>query len=492
MSASGERVAAAALAGRRAAAVTARRPGTRLLACGAAASAATVAIYAAGWAAGWWYLTPQPLDLQVYVDGGLIVRHVLPLYDPHAASPLYGWSSLRGFMFTYTPFAAVAFAVVSILPWSVLPQVSVAASMVSLAACCWLTLSVLGYRGRVRTGAALLAAGILLWTEPVQRTLLLGQVNLVLLVLILADLCVPEKMDGPWWKRTWWAGAGIGIAAGIKLVPLIFIPYLLLTRRIRQAAVATATFAATIALGFTVLPRDSATWWIHGLFFQGTRAGFPGVMQNQSLRGLLTRLAGSVTAGTPWWIAAATLTTIIGLAAATALHRAGHPMPAILTTALTGLLISPISWDHHWVWIIPGLITMTSLTLRTWQAGRHRTATSLATLTTLTWAAFAAWPIAVWVRHTALTGSYGLDGLIWAVPNTSETVFTQLGDRPWFPEYHYRGLELLGGNLYILTGLVLFALLTAAAIHLTRRLPGRAPACRRPGAGAEAITASAG
>ena len=425
------------------------------------------------------------------MDGGLIVRHVLPLYDPHAASPLYDWSSLRGFMFTYTPFAAVAFAVVSFLPWSVLPQVSVAASMVSLAACCWLTLSVLGYRGRVRTGAALLAAGILLWTEPVQRTLLLGQVNLVLLVLILADLCVPEKRDGPWWKRTWWAGAGIGIAAGIKLVPLIFIPYLLLTRRIRQAATATATFAATIALGFTVLPRDSATWWIHGLFFQGTRArlprrhakpvparpAHPPGRQRHRRHPLVDRRRHPHHHHRP-----------------RRRHRPaprGHPMPAILTAALTGLLISPISWDHHWVWIIPGLITMTSLTLRTWQAGHHRTATSLATLTTLTWAAFAAWPIAVWVRHTALTGSYGLDGLIWAVPNTSETVFTQLGDRPWFPEYHYRGLELLGGNLYILTGLALFALLTAAAIHLTRRQPGRAPA-QRPGAGAGAVTASAG
>ena len=471
MSASGEGVAAAGLALRRAAAVTARRPGTRLLACGAAAFAASVTVYLAGWAAGWAAVTPNGVDLQVYVDGGLIVRHVLPAYDPHLASPLYGWTNLIGLPFTYTPFAAVAFAVVSFLPAAVLSRAAVAVSLLALAGVCWLTLGPLGYRGRVRTGAALLATAAALWLEPVQRTLFLGQVNLVLLVLILADLCVPEKRDGPWWKRTWWAGAGIGIAAGIKLVPLIFIPYLLLTRRIRQAATATATFAATIALGFTVLPRDSATWWIHGLFFQGTRAGFPGVMQNQSLRGLLTRLAGSVTAGTPWWIAAAALTTLTGLAAATALHRAGHPMPAILTAALTGLLISPISWDHHWVWIIPGLITMTSLTLRTWQAGHHRTATTLATLTTLTWAIFGLRPEGAWLPGTA---GIELNGLLWAVPATQETAYFQLGDRPWFPEYHYRGLELLGGNLYILTGLALFALLTAAAIHLTRRQPGRA------------------
>ena len=90
----------------------------------------------------------------------------------------------------------------------------------------------------------------------------MGQVNLALMALIIWDLCQPDTAASRWWK-----GAGVGIAAGIKLVPLIFIPYLLLTRRFRQAAVASGAFVATVAAGFVVLPADSAKWWFGGLFF---------------------------------------------------------------------------------------------------------------------------------------------------------------------------------------------------------------------------------
>jgi alpha-1,2-mannosyltransferase len=448
-----------------------RRRGGRLLVWGAAVFAVSLAVYLAGWAAGWTYLTPQPLDLQVYIDGGLIVRHLPPLYDGGAAAPLYDWSSLRGWMFTYTPFAAVAFAAVSFIPWTTIEHLSVAGSLAALAGSAWLILGPLGYpaRSRARAGAALLAAGVLLWTEPVQRTLLLGQVNLVLMLLILLDLCVPDPVSGRWRSRWWswcWKGAGIGIAAGIKLVPLVFIPYLLLTRRFRQAAVAAAVFCATIALGFAVIPRDSTAWWLDGLFLNDRRTGFPGVMQNQSLNGIITRFAGSVADGRPAWLVAAVIVTVAGVACAVALHRAGQPALGILACALTGLLVSPISWDHHWVWAVPGLVVLAHFAIRAWRAGRRRAAAGLAALTALIWGAFAAWPIGVWDRSNPF--AVGLDGLIWAVPNTPQSQYTQLGDQPWFPEYHYKGLELIGGNLYILTGLVLFALLAVTAVRLTR------------------------
>jgi len=115
------------------------------------------------------------------------------------------------------------------------------------------------------------------------------------------------------------------------------------------------------------------------------------------------------------------------------------------------------------------------------QRGQHRRAAAgLAALTVLVWAAFAAWPIGIWTGHAAGIGVYGLDGLIWAIPNTMETTFTQLGDQPWYPEYHYRGLELVGGNLYILAGLVLFTLLAGTAIRLTRQRSRTAAAGEQP------------
>ena len=129
-----------------------------------------------------------------------------------------------------------------------LPGISVVVNIAALVAALWFTFGGLGYRrGLTRLGATLLTAAAVFWTEPVLRTIYLGQVNLVLMALIIWDLCQPDlRRSG---ASRWWKGAGVGVAAGIKLVPLIFIPYLLLTRRFRAAAVACAVFAATVAAG---------------------------------------------------------------------------------------------------------------------------------------------------------------------------------------------------------------------------------------------------
>ena len=313
--------------------------------------------------------TLDPVDLGVYRSGGLIVRHVRPWYDPHLAAPLYDW---RGYdslhlKFTYPPFAAIVFAAVSLIPWRVLPPLSVTVNIAALLAALWFTFGGLGYRrGLTRLGATLLAAAAVFWTEPVIRTLYLGQVNLLLMALIIWDLCQPDTRRSG--ASRWWKGAGVGVAAGIKLVPLIFIPYLLATRRFRAAAAACAAFAATVAAGFVVAPADSARWWLGGLFFNGGRTGFVGWEGNQSLRALLTRLAGSVARAEPVWLAVALVTAVAGLACAALLDRAGHPLPGLLACALTGLLISPISWDHHWVWIVPGVAVAAAYAVRAMRA----------------------------------------------------------------------------------------------------------------------------
>ena len=248
------------------------------------------------------------VDLHVYRDGGLVARHAVPPYSPHRAAPLYEWrgyGSLR-LKFTYPPFAAAVFALLSYLPWAVLAGFSVAASLALLVAALWFTLGGLGYRrNRLRLAATLLIAALVLWTEPVLRTVYLGQVNLALMALIVWDLSQPDTKASRWWK-----GAGVGIAAGIKLIPLIFIPYLLLTHRFRQAALACGAFAATVLAGFLVLPADSARWWLHGLFLQTGRTGFIGWEGNQSLPALITRLSGSIAAGKPIWLAAAAVTAV--------------------------------------------------------------------------------------------------------------------------------------------------------------------------------------
>jgi alpha-1,2-mannosyltransferase len=398
----------------------------------------------------------DPVDLQVYRDGGLIVRH-LNFYHPHRASPLYDWPGFDGLPFTYPPFAALVFTVLTIPRYWTLWQVAIGVNIAALLAAIWMTLGGLGYRrGVARLGATLLLAGALFWTEPVQRTLFLGQIELVLMALVIWDQVQPD--------RRWWKGAGIGIAAGIKLVPGIFILYLLLTRRFRQAAVASGVFAATVLLGFALLPRDSHKFWLGGLFAKGGRTGFVGWEGNQSLRAIITRLTGSVAGAQTTWLVVASLTLVAGLICAAVLDRAGHRMVGLLTCALTGLLASPVSWDHHWVWVIPGAVVAMVYAVRARRTVVRWAAAGLAAGIVLV---FGAWPGFLWSLPGG-TGGYR-EGLIWMPPVTDPLIYFKLGDRRWYVEYHWHGLQLITGNLYVLAGIALLGLLLAWALTAPRR-----------------------
>ena len=434
-------------------AATGPRPGPRwLLPAGMLLLAGVLAVYLADLVSHLSYMTAMR-DLVVYRNGGLIVWHVPPAYDPHRASPLYDWTGQNGVQFTYPPFAAVIFAVASVLTWTAMRWAMTLASLAALGLSLWLVFGALGYRARpaIRVGATLGVSALALATEPVQQTLGLGQVNLLLMLLVTADLLTGGAMT-PGGRTRWWHGLGIGIAAGVKLTPLIFIPYLLLIRRYRQAATATATFAVTVALGYAILPKDSVTYWAHGLFLSANRIVFLGTRGNQSLRGIVTRLAGSVNAGAAPWLVLAILVVIAGLVAAAWLYRAGQPVPAMLACALTGLLVSPLSWDHHWVWVAPGIALLTHL----------GAAASRRLVRAAWWAAaaglvlvFAAWP-QFWDPQAGLTPA----GLFWYGPAT----YFATGDQPWYHEFHWHGLQLVAGNSFVLAGLAGLATLVVAAV----------------------------
>ena len=432
-----------------------------LLPAGALLLAAVLAAYLADLVSHLSYMAALR-DLVVYRDGGLIVRHVSPAYDPHHASPLYDWTGRSGVQFTYPPFAAVVFAVASLLSWTAMRWAMTLASLAALGLALWLVFGALGYRDRpaIRLGATLGVSALALATEPVQQTLALGQVNLLLMLLVVADLLTGGALT-PGGRTRWWHGIGIGIAAGVKLTPLIFIPYLLLIRRYRQAATATAVFAATVALGYAILPRDSGTYWAQGLFLKANRIVFLGTRGNQSLRGIATRLAGSVSAGTVPWIVAAVLVALAGLAAAVLLYRARQPVPAMLACALTGLLISPLSWDHHWVWVAPGLALLAHLGAAA--ASRPARVAWWAAAAVL-FGVFACWPQFWDLSQSGLTPA----GLGWYAPGT----YFATGSKPWYHEFHWHGLQLLAGNSAVLAGLAcLAALAVAAVVYLARGRP---------------------
>jgi alpha-1,2-mannosyltransferase len=314
-----------------------------------------------------------------------------------------------------------------------------------------MTVRQLGWAGRRRLGLACAVTAAALWTEPVQRTLHVGQVELLLMALIVWDL------GQPGYRR--WQGAGLGLAAGVKLVPLIFIPYLLVTRRFRQAAVASAVFAGTAAIGWAALPQASAQWWLGPDFLAASRTGFVGFQANQSLYGLVTRLAGSGPVATATWLGLAGAAAVIGLLAAARLHAAGWAAHGWVCCALTGLLVSPISWDHHWVWIAPLLAVLADGVLRARAAIRWAWWLSGGALAL----AFGAWP-SLWNRGAALVPW----GLIWYPPGTP-------GGSPGarHPEYAWHGTQLLAGNLFVLAGLALFGVLVTAAARQRGRPAGR-------------------
>jgi alpha-1,2-mannosyltransferase len=401
--------------------------------------------------------TQDPVDLKVYVDSGRIVRHLLP-YDGKLEYPLYDWggSTSLQLKFTYPPFPAVVFALATFVPWKYAPDLSVAINIVLLVVALWFTAGGLGYRDRrLRVAMALLAAGLTFWMQPVLRTMYLGQVNLVLMALILWDLCQP--------KGRWWKGVGTGVAAGVTLVPGVFILFLIFARRFREAIAAIAGFIGTIVIGFIVLPKDSAKYWFGALFLQGKRTGFIGWEGNQSLDGLITRLSGSIAAGNHIYLAAAAVTLILGAAAAAVLDRAGHRMPAILTAAFAGLLVSPISWDHMWVWVAPAVLALGHYAVRYWPTARARAYGCFAAASVLL-LAFFAWP-AAWFETARPLGKDSL-GLIWMGPDTNPQDYVDYGDQRWFVEYHWHGFQLLWGNTYALVGMAAVVVMLLISLRI--------------------------
>ncbi|WP_152603816.1 glycosyltransferase 87 family protein, partial [Amycolatopsis rifamycinica] len=273
----------------------------------------------------WWSLgRPLGVDSAVYRAGGIAVLRGEPLYDHLAALP--AWAP--ELPFTYPPFAALLFT-----PFAAVP-VPWCWGLVAMTAAPALAVALRPYApGRV----ALLAASGL---HPVWQTVGLGQLNLVLMALVVVDVL----------RRRGSAGVLIGLAAAIKLVPLIFVGHLLLTGRRADAFRALGTFAVATALGAVLLPADSARYWTSALF-NDHFAQMKGWVGNQSWAGFADRTAP----GQAWPLAFAAPAVAGAAVVVRWRHRAGDERGALLVTAGCALLVSPISWTHHWVWVTPAL-----------------------------------------------------------------------------------------------------------------------------------------
>ena len=245
-------------------------------------------------------------------------------------------------VFTYPPFSLLVLLPLGLLPDEVAAVALVAVSMAGTAAILHLAVHASGLRriGPVPVDAAELL-GPVLWLEPVRNTVDYGQVNVVLTLLLLADaVAAPRRRRG----------VLSGIAAAVKVVPAFFVLHWLAARDRAAAVRMVAVAVAATLLGAALMPRDSYEYWTHTLFETG-RVGNVWYTSNQSLRGMFTRVFGIGTTATLAWLAASAVVVAVVVVAARRQHNAARPLAAVTAVGIGSLLVAPISWSHHWVWL---------------------------------------------------------------------------------------------------------------------------------------------
>ena len=279
-------------------------------------------------------LRVRMIDLQTYRVGGRALLDGAPLYDQ--VGPY-------GLQFTYPPFAAIL-----MVPMALPPEVVVCAAWTALSI---LALAVIIERSapRVLPLQSLVVFVVVLGVAgaafgPARSTLVLGQINLILCAVILLDIARREGR---------WRGLAVGVAAGIKLTPLFFIAFLLVTRQWAAARNLVLGFAGTVLIGFALMPRSSWTYWTQ-IAGDAERIGPPFRFSNQSISGLLHRSSVVPESWTgPLWLV---LSVVVGgLILMLAKHFWEHDR-AVTAVAMAGIamtLVSPFSWTHHWVWALP-------------------------------------------------------------------------------------------------------------------------------------------
>lgn len=288
------------------------------------------------------------LDFHIYWEGGRVATHGAKLYREQLVAHWY----------TNTPFMAGLFIPISHLPLTVARVLWESASVAAFAWACASALELGGFRCTRPRLAAVVAAGLFL--QPMWQSIFLGQVNPILLALVLADV----RMVAAGRRR---AGIGVGVAAAIKLTPGIFVVMLLLAGRIRAAAVAAGTFVGCGLLAFAIAPAASRVYW-GGVFLDTSRVG-AAYVSNQSPFGAAARLLGGPTHVGSWYPVVPLVLGVAGLAVAVAWARRADWLAAAAVTGTTGLLVSPISWAHHWMWVVPALVVLVRAGRRRWAAG---------------------------------------------------------------------------------------------------------------------------
>jgi alpha-1,2-mannosyltransferase len=282
----------------------------------------------------------QQIDLDVYRMGGRAVFGSR-LYIVHLP--------LDGLRFTYPSFSALLFAPLGLVSFTTAQIIWAVGNVLALVGLLFYAIKALrpGLSQSTILQWALIGSAPALWLQPVRLTFNFGQINVFLALSILVDLTCELSIG----RRRIPQGVLIGIASAVKLTPLVFIPFLLLTKRVRAGWTALGAFVGCNLIVGIVAPRATWQYWTKYGSELG-RIGNADFTSNQNLKALLLR----VHHGTVPTVLLLTLTVAVlvgGLALAVIAYRVSSPFLAMLVCAVTGLLVSPVTWSHHLVWVVP-------------------------------------------------------------------------------------------------------------------------------------------
>jgi alpha-1,2-mannosyltransferase len=290
---------------------------------------------------------PSTVDLQVYVYA---VKDMLAGKDIFATT-----TPVWNLYFIYPPIAAILMTPLAFGPY-LFWQVVWTGCLV------WAQQSVLKRCGAPRGWKlGLLGIAVLLAVEPIRTTLGYGQVNTILMALVVADL-LP---DPPEQRRRIPQGILIGLASAIKLTPALFVIFMFLIGKRRAAITAIISFAVFTGIGAIFLFRETVVFF-SGLSGGDTRTASPLYAGNQSLLGVFFRLGDSSRTTTLLGLAVAGVLAVLGCLVAAHWWRSDEQVFAVAIVGLTTCLASPLSWTHHYVWILPMAMAVLSPGVPRW------------------------------------------------------------------------------------------------------------------------------
>ncbi|GAA4682621.1 glycosyltransferase family 87 protein [Phytohabitans rumicis] len=323
-------------------------PKTTVRIAGVTALAAAVAAFL-----NWYGNRHDFFDLRIYMSAMRWWADGNPLYDYAQPDRVQG-----ELYFTYPPFTALLLRPFASIDVNATIAIFTVGTALAIAVTTWWLVSPVADRhGQPRWFVAGLAIPLIFAIEPTRETITFGQINMLLVVLILGDLLLLVP------RNSRWAGVGIGLATALKLYPGIFIVYLLAARRWRAAITASAAAAGATLAAAAIAPHASWQFWTHELW-STDRVGRTDYTGNQSLLGLLGRLTAPDDPSRLLWIALVALVCGYGLWRAARAARAGDEVAGLALTGLVGALASPITWTHHVYWFVPAFVVLVDAGLR--------------------------------------------------------------------------------------------------------------------------------